>query len=141
MVSLTGIQKAHPRMTYRHIYQLIYPRHRERVFRTSLIEIYKVHTHAPLSCFLFHHYCISQPLRIKHLFDSPCLLEFCYLILDNFYMFPGWTPRWLSSRNDGWINIQMMTNEIWIYPRGFISVPCKHINIFSQKINQLLLLQ
>ena len=92
-------------MTYRRIYQLIYLRPRERVFRTSLIEICKVHTHAPLSCFLFHHYCISQLLRIKHLFDSPCLLEYCYLIFYSLYMFLGRTPRWLSSRSDGWIDI------------------------------------
>ena len=116
-------------MTYRRIHQLIYPRHKERVIGTSLIKICKVHTHMPLSCFLFHHYCVSQPLRIKHIFDSPCLLEFCDLILDNLYMFLKWTPRWLYSQSNGWINIQMMTNEIWIYPRGFIGVPCKHIYI------------
>ena len=73
-------------MTYHRIYQLIYPRHRERVFETSLIEICKVDTHVPLPRFLLHHHCISQPLRIKHLFDSPCLLEFCYLIFDSFCM-------------------------------------------------------
>ena len=49
-------------MTYRHVHQLIYP------------------------SFLFHHHYISQPLRIKHLFDSPCLLEFCYLIFDSLCM-------------------------------------------------------
>ena len=76
-------------MTYRRIHQLIYPRHRERVFGTSLIKICKVHTHTLFSCFLFHHYCVSQPLRIKYLFESPCLLEFCYLILDSLYMFLG----------------------------------------------------
>ena len=135
MVSLKGIQKAHPRMTYHRIHQLIYPRHRERVLGTSLIEICKVHTHTSFSYFLFHHYCVSQPLRIKHLFESPCLLEFCYLILDSLYMLLGRTPRWLSSRSDGRINIQMITNEIWIYSRGFIGVPCKHIYISPQKIN------
>ena len=140
MISLKDIQKAHPRITYHRIHQLIYLRHRERVFRTSLIKICKVHTHAPLSHFLFHHHCISQPLEIKHLFDSPCLLEFCYLIFNSLCMLLGWTSRWLSSRSDGGINIQMMTNEIWIYPRGFISIPCKHINIFPQKIDQLLFL-
>ena len=135
MVSLKSIQKAHPKMTYRRIHQLIYLRHKERFFGASLIKICKVHTHAPFSCFLFHHYYVSQPLRIKYLFDSPCLLEFCYLIFDSLYMFLGRTPRWLSSRNDGRINIQMMTNEIWIYSKGFIGVSCKHINISSQKID------
>ena len=128
-------------MIYCHIHQLIYPRYRERVFGTSLIEICKVHIHAPFPSFLFHHHCISQLLRIKHLFDSPCLLEFCYLIFDNLCMLLGWTPRWLSSRNDGWINIQMMTNKVWIYPWGFTSIPCEHINIFPKKFDQLLLLQ
>ena len=101
-------------MTYPRIYQLIYPRHRKRVFRTSPIEIRKVHTHAPLSYFLFHHYSVSQPLRIKHLFNSPCLLKFGYFILDNLYMFLGQAPKWLPFWSNGWIDIQMITNEIWI---------------------------
>ena len=32
VISLKGIQETHPRMAYRYSYQLIYPRHRERVF-------------------------------------------------------------------------------------------------------------
>ena len=135
MISLKGIQKAHPRMTYRRIYQLIYPKHRKRVFRASLVKICKINTHTPFSCLLFHHYCIGQPLKIKNLFDSPCLLEFCYLILDSLYKFPGWMLRWLFFRSETWIDIQMMTNETWIYPWGFIGVPCKHIYISPQKIN------
>ena len=128
-------------MIYRRIHQLIYSRHRERVFGISLIEICKVYTHVPLPRFLFHHHCISQSLRIKHLFDSPYLLEFCYLIFDGFCILLGWTPRWLSSRSDGGINIQMMTNEVWIYSWGFISVPCEYIHISPKKFDQLLLLQ
>ena len=34
----------------------------------------------------------------------------------------------------------MMTNEVWIHPQGFISVLCKHINVFSEKFYQLFLL-
>ena len=58
VISLKGIQETHPRMAYRCIYQLIYSRHRERVFGTSLIEICEV-THTPFPNFLFHYHRIS----------------------------------------------------------------------------------
>ena len=45
------------------------------------------------------------------------MFELCYLISDSLSMFFGWTPRWLSLWSNGRVNIQMMTNEIWIYPR------------------------
>ena len=34
----------------------------------------------------------------------------------------------------------MMTDEVWIYPWGFISVLCKHINISTKKFYQLFFL-
>ena len=54
MILLKSIQETHSRMSYCCIHQLIYPRHRERVFGTSLIEICEIHMHTPFSCFLFH---------------------------------------------------------------------------------------
>ena len=59
MISLKGIQETHLMIAYRCIYQLIYSRHKERVFRTSLIEVFEVHTHTPFPSFLFHHHRIS----------------------------------------------------------------------------------
>jgi len=41
--------------------------------------------------------------------------------------------RWLFLRGDRWINIQLMTNEIWIHPESFISTPSKHINVLSKE--------
>ena len=100
-------------MTYCCVHQLVYPRHKERVNGTSLIKICIVHTHAPLPSLLLHHHRVSQPLWVKYLFNSPCLFELCYLIFDNLYVFLRRTPRWLSFRSDGGINIEMMTNEVW----------------------------
>ena len=82
-------------MAYHRIYQLVYLRHRKKVFRTSPVKICKVHTHSPFSCLLFHYYGIRQSLRIKHLFNSPCLFKFGYLTFDNLYMFLRGAPRWL----------------------------------------------
>ena len=56
----------------------------------------------------------SQPLRIEHLFNSPCLLKFGYFTFDSLYMFLGRALMWLPFRSNGWIDIQMMTNKIWI---------------------------
>ena len=33
----------------------------------------------------------------------------------------------------------MVTNEVRINPKGFVSVPCKYIHIFSKKPDQLFL--
>ena len=83
VVSLEGIQKAHPRMAYSCIHQLVHPRHGKRVFWTGLIQICEVYTYSPLSILLLHHYSIGQPVRVKHLFNSLSLLMFDYLVLDS----------------------------------------------------------
>ena len=114
VISLKGIQKAHLKMAYRCIYQLVYSRHRERVFRTSPVKICKVHTHSPFFCLLFHYHGIRQSLRVKHLFNSPCLLKFGHFTLDSFYMFLGRASRWLPFWSNGRIHIQVMTNKLWI---------------------------
>ena len=53
MISLKDIQEAHPRMAYGCIYQLIYPRHRERIFWVGFIQIREVYEtrHFPLFFF------------------------------------------------------------------------------------------
>ena len=60
MISLKGIQETHPRMAYCCIHQLNYPRHRERVFGTSLIKICEVHIHTPFPSFLFHYHLLAK---------------------------------------------------------------------------------
>ena len=86
MVSLESIKEAHPRMAYRCVDQLIYPKKGERIFRTGFIQICEVYTHLPLAVFLFYHHGVGQPLRIKNLLDSPCSLKFSYLFFNSFIM-------------------------------------------------------
>ena len=45
----------------------------------------------------------------------------------------------MLSREDSQVNIQMMANELWIYPRSFISIPGKYINIPPKKCQQFFL--
>ena len=40
--------------------------------------------------------------------------------------------------NGRWVNVQVVTNKARINPRGVVSVPCKHIDISSQKPDQFL---
>ena len=69
------------------------------------------------------------------------MFELCYLISDSLSMLFRWTLRWLSLWSNERVSIQMMTNEIWVYPRGFVCIACEHINIFPEKFNQLLSFQ
>ena len=78
---------------------------------------------------------------IEHLFDSSCSFELCHLISDSLGMFSRQMPRRLSPRINRRVNVQVMIDEIRIYPWGFVSIPCEHINIFPKKFNQLLPLQ
>ena len=75
-------------MTYRRIHQLIYLRHRERIFGTGLIKIREIHTHTLFPSFLFHHYYVSQPLRIKFLLYGSGLFKLEYFPPNNIKMFP-----------------------------------------------------
>ena len=127
MVSLESIKEAHPRMAYRCVDQLIYPKKGERIFRTDFIQICEVYTHLPLAVFLFYHHGVGQPLRIKNLLDSPCSLKFSYLFFNSFIMIFSWVPSWLLSRSDGGVDVQVMADKIRINSRGFTSVPGKHL--------------
>ena len=124
-------------MAYCCIYQLVYPRQRERIFWTGFVQVCEIYTHLPLPIFLFHYHGVGQPLEVVHFLNSPYLLKLPYLISNSIRMIFGWASRWLLSGGDRWINIQMMADEVWIHPWGFISVPCKRINIFPKELYQL----
>ena len=34
----------------------------------------------------------------------------------------------------------MVTNKVWIHPRGLVGAPCKYIDIFYKEVYQLFLL-
>ena len=140
MVSLKGIQKAHLRMTYNGIHQLVDPRHGEMVFWTCFVQICEVHTYPPLSILIFHHHNIGQLFKVKHFFNSPNLLNFHHLVFDIIRMIFREAPRWLFSRDDRWIDIQMMTDETRIHPRSFVSIPSEYINVSLEKFHQLFFL-
>ena len=38
-------------------------------------------------------------------------------------------------RDNKWIDIQMVVNEVWVPLWGFISIPGKYINIFSKELS------
>ena len=103
-------------------------------------QVCEIYTHLPLPIFLFYYHGVSQPFRIENFLDSPCLLKFRHFLFDNLRMIFRRAPRRLFFGGDRWIDIQMVTNEIWIHPRSFISTLCERINISSKKFYQLFLL-
>ena len=122
------------------IHQLVYPRYQEGIFGASFVQICEIHTYSPLRILLLYHHRVGQPLKIKHLFYCSCLLKFGYFLFNNIGMFFGRAPRQLLLRGDTWLNVQMMTNEIWIHPGSFISTPREHVNVFPEENNQFFLL-
>ena len=83
MITLEGIQEAHSRVAYSCVYQLVYPRHWERVFQARLVQVYEIYADSPFTSLLFYHHYICQPLEVKDFFDSPCLLQFCHFVLNS----------------------------------------------------------
>ena len=122
------------------IHQLVYSRHKEGVFWASLIQICEVHAYLPLPALLLRYYGIGQPFGVEDLLDSPCLFELHHLFPDSVCMFFRWASSRLLLRSDGWVNVQMMADEIQVHPQGLISVPCKHINVSFEEYQQLFLL-
>ena len=135
MVSLKSIKETHSRMTYSCMHQLIYQRKGEKIFRTGFIQVCEVYTYLLLPILLFYHHDVGQPLRIKNLIDSPCSLQFSYLFFRSFIMISRWAPRWLLSRSDGGIDVQVMADKIRINSRGFAGIPGKYVNIVSKEFN------
>ena len=137
---MEGIQETHPRMTHGCIHQLVYLRHGKWVLGTSLIEVREVHAYSPLSCLLFYHHRIGQPLRVKNFLDSPSLFELGHLTPNSLGVLLRWSPMRLSLRSNGGIHVESMTNEIRVHTWGFVRVPCKHVYICSEEFQQSLLL-
>ena len=86
MVPLKGVQEAHLRMAHSGINQLVYMRHRKKVFEASFIQIYEVHTYPPLPILLFHYHYIGQPLWVENFLNSPSLLKLVHLLIDSIRM-------------------------------------------------------
>ena len=56
MITLKSIQETHPRMANSNVYQLIYLRHREWIFRAGLIQIREINAYSPLPTLLLYYY-------------------------------------------------------------------------------------
>ena len=89
MVPLKSIQKTHPRMAHSCVHQLVNPRHRERVLWAGFVQVCKIYTYTPLSRLFLYHHSVSQPFRVKNLFNSPDLLKFHHLVLYSIRMLLG----------------------------------------------------
>ena len=47
---------------------------------------------------------------------------------------------WLLLGGDGWVDIEVMTDEGWVDPGAIAGIPYKYVNISFKELNQLLLL-
>ena len=74
-------------MAYSCIHQLVNLRHKERVLWAGFVQVCKIYAYAPLPSLLLYHYGVSQPFRVKNLFNSPSLFKFHHFILDSIKVF------------------------------------------------------
>ena len=82
MIALKGVQETHPRMACCCVYQLVYPRHGERVLGACFVQVREVYTNSSLSTFLLDYHGVGQPFKVKNLFDNPCMLKLHHLVSD-----------------------------------------------------------
>ena len=93
MVSLESIKKTHSRVSEGGIYQLVYSRDKEGVFRTSLIEIDEVNTNSPLPILICYYHSVSQLIRIKTFLYCPSLFQLVNFFFYCTGMLIGGPPR------------------------------------------------
>ena len=45
---------------------------------------------------------------------------------------------WLFLGGDGWVDIEMGTDECWVNPWSVAGIPCKYVNIFFSETRSTL---
>ena len=76
-------------MAHSCVHQLVNPRYRERVLWAVFVQVCKIYTYTLLPRLLLNHYGVSQPFRVKNLFNSPSLLKFHHIVLYSIRMLFG----------------------------------------------------
>ena len=105
MVSLESIQEAYSGVAYGCVYQLIYLRHRKRIFWANFIQISEVYTNSPLSALLLYHHSVSQPLRIKNVLDRPRFFKLHHPIPNSVGILFRRASKGLFLGGDRWVNV------------------------------------
>ena len=76
----------------------------EFIFWACSVDVSEVDAESPLSVCLFDEYDVSQPFRILHFSDCPCLEELADLLIYCFLSFWSETP-FLLDWFEGWTDI------------------------------------
>lgn len=97
VISLEGVQKAHPRMAISGIHQLVYSWDGKRVLKAHSAKVSRVNTDPPFPV-LLHHYSISHPIRKEHFFNSLILLQFLHFFFHGFHVMLGRSSQFLLLR-------------------------------------------
>ena len=69
------------------IYNEVDSRLRETIFWACSVDVSEVDAESPLAVCFFDEYDVSQPFRVFHLSDCPCLEEFADLLVDGLLPF------------------------------------------------------
>ena len=87
------------------IYNEVYPWQRETIFWACLVDVNEVDAESPLAVHFFEEYDVSQPFRILHFSDCPCLEELADLLIYSILSFYSETPSFLLDWFEGWTDV------------------------------------
>ena len=87
------------------IYYEVDPWQRETIFWACSVDVSEVDAESPFSIRFFDEYDVSQPFRVLHLSDRPCLEELADLLIDCFLSFWSETPSFLLDWFEGWSDV------------------------------------
>ena len=118
------------------IHDEVDPRQKEAILWACFVDVSKVDTVLPLAIFFFDENDVSQPLRILHLPDCPCLEEFVDLLVDGFLSFWRKAPSLLLDRFEGRAGVQPMSDYCRVNSSHVCLLPCEDVFVMSQKLSK-----
>ena len=123
-------------MTCCGIHDEVDPRQKEAILWACFVDVSKVDTVSPLAIFFFDENDVSQPLRILHLPDCPCLEEFVDLLVDGFLSFWRKAPSLLLDRFEGRAGVQPMSDYCRVNSSHVCLLSCEDVFVMSQKLSK-----
>ena len=134
VVSGEGIQEGDHSLSGGGVYNLVYPRQRETVFWTCIIEVGVIDTHPPLTFLFGYYYHICYPIRIFHLLNEFGLQQLVNLIPDNLLPIRVETSDPLSNGSCCWQDVKPMGGDGGMNSLHIRMCSCEDVMALSEGI-------
>ena len=131
------IQEVHLGMTRGRVHQLINFRQRESIFKTSSIEACEVNAYSPLASLFLYHDRVGQPTRVKNFSYCTCLFQFFHFFYHCIQVLSCESPPSLFHYSGVEQYVQLVPDEVRVYPKHFVRCPCEDLDISVKKLDEL----